>query len=403
MIYLIPIFLCLFYSAYYDQSKGLFILGEYPKTKRKFNIIFIWLVLISAFQYCVGYDIPIYMNAYDESRYIRISDIWGDARYRPGWLSLQFICHKISDDFVVLKIVQAVFLNYCVYKFLSRYSKYWYLTLFFYILYSYGQLNFGAMRQAFAVGFFLLSVPYLEQQSTKKETAMALLKYFCIIYCATLFHASAFILYLLPLLKVCVATNKRMAITIVSVIVASFILSHISGLNMLLFSLVGFSDTLVDSSTYYLTGGDYVGSKSGFSLIFAYIPIAFVYICMYLNRKNQSERCKVLKMLLLAYIIMATLNLSIPIFYRFNIYFAFAYIVMMPIAIYEGYLFNKAIVRSFVLKLSLFIMFILYPVHHLVSVHPSWDIPGYRIYYPYHSVFDPQIDPDRNRVIEFNF
>ena len=172
---------------------------------------------------------------------------------------------------------------------------------------------------------------------------------------------------------------------------------------MLLFSLVRFSDTLVDNSTYYLTGGDYVGSKSGLSLILAYIPIAFVYICMYLNRKNQSERCKVLKMLLLAYIIRATLNLSIPIFYRFNIYFAFAYIVLMPMAIYEGYLFNKAIVRSFVLKLSLFIMFILYPVHHLVSVHPSWGIPGYRIYYPYHSVFDPQIDPDRNRVIEFNF
>lgn len=404
MIYLIPIFLCLFFSLKYDQKDRSYILGEYPGTKWKFIFIFSWLIIISAFQYCVGYDIPIYMNAYDESKYNKLADIWGDPRYRPGWLFVQYLCHKISDDFVVLKIVQAIFLNFCVYKFLLRYSKYWYLTLFFYILYSYGQLNFGAMRQAFAVGFFLLSIPYLEEQDSKRKTVIALLKYSVLVYFATLFHASAFALYIVPLLRFCVVTTKRMAITITTVIIASIIISQFSSLNMLLYSLLKTSDVFEQNSNYYLTGGDYVSNKSGFGLILAYIPIALIYICLYLNRNNQDSRYKVLQMLLLAYIIMATLNLSIPIFYRFNDYFVFAYIIFMPMAIYEGNLFNRPLIaHSSFLKFTLFLMFILYPVNHLVAVHPSFGFPGYRIYYPYHSVFNPQIDPDRNRIIDYNF
>lgn len=402
MVYLIPIFLCLFFSVQYDQRKGAYTLGEYPYSKRMFIFIFAWLVVISALQYCVGYDTPIYMNAYAESKYSKISDIWEGGRYRPGWILLQILCHKISDDFVVLKIVQAVFLNLCVYKFLSRYSRYWYLTLFFYILYSYAQLNFGAMRQSFAVGFFLLAVPYLEERRTKRGTVIALLKYYCLISFATLFHASAFILYLVPLLKFCVATNRRMAITIVIVIIASLVLSYVSGLNALLYSLVKSSDVLEQNTAYYLTGGDYVGSKRGFALIMAFIPIAFVYICLYLTRNSQSSKSKVMRLLLLAYIIMATLNLSIPIFYRFNIYFGFAYIITIPMAIYDGSLFNTSLItRSSLLKVLLFVMFILYPVSHLISVHPSWGIPGYRIYYPYHSVFSPQVDFERSRIIDY--
>lgn len=403
MVYLIPIFLCLFFTLKYDQKDRLYILGEYPGSKWKFIFIFTWLIIISAFQYCVGYDIPIYMYSYDESKYNGLNDIWDNARYRPGWILLQFLCHKISDDFVVLKIAQAIFLNFCVYKFLLRYSKYWYLTLFFYILYSYGQLNFGAMRQAFAVGFFLLSIPYLEEQESKKKTVIAMLKYFVLVYLATLFHASAFVLYLVPLLRFCVTTTKRLAITITTVIIVSFIISQLEGLNMMLYSLIKASDVLEQSSNYYLTGGDYVFNKSGFGLILAYIPIALVYICLYLNRNNKNARYKVLKMLLLAYIIMATLNLSIPIFYRFNDYFVFAYIIFMPMAIYEGNLFNRSLLaHSSILKVVLFMMFILYPVNHLVAVHPSFGFPGYRIYYPYYSVFNPQKDPERNRIINFN-
>lgn len=399
MIYLIPILLCLICSILYDQRRGKCVLGEYPYSKNMHIFIFTWLVAISAFQYCVGYDTPIYMNAYDLSRNNDISDIWGDARYRPGWLLIQFLSHKISHNFLVLKIIQALFLNVCVYKFLLRYSKYWYLTLFFYILYSYGQLNFGAMRQSFAVGFFLLSVPYLEEKDTKKEAIIALIKYYGLVYLATMFHTSAFILYLLPLSRFFVASTKRMNFTIFIVIILSIVLSQFSGLHMLLYSLVATSDVLEQNSSYYLTGGDYVGSKQG---LLSYIPILLVYICLYLTRVNQDKRCTVLRMLLIAYIIMATLNLSIPIFYRFNQYFVFSYIIFIPMAIYEGYLYGKSrIQRSLFYKMALFIMFILYPVNHLINVHPSWGVAGYRIYYPYYSVFNPKVDPERNRIINF--
>lgn len=400
MVYIIPIFFCLLFSIQFDRIKGLCILGECTCSRRKFNCIFLWLVAVSALQYCVGYDIPIYMNAYETNKNISINDIWGDARYRPGWLMLQVICHKISDDFVFLKIIQALFLNFCVYRFLARYSKYWYLTLFFYILYSYGQLNFGAMRQSFAVGFFLLAIPYLEDKESKKKTILALVKYFVLIYLSTMFHMSAFVLFMVPLLKICVVSTKRISITIIAVIIASIIILLIPNLNIILFTLIGSADDIAKHAEYYLTGGDYLGTKAGLGLVFEFIPILFIYLCLYLNRNNQDSRYKVMKMLLLAYIVMATLNLSIPIFYRFNDYFVFSYIILIPLAIYEGE-FKNYFLRSPITKLLLFFLFILYPVNHLVAVHPSFGFPGYRIYYPYHSVLDPQIDPERMKIIDY--
>jgi len=400
MVYIIPIFFCLLFSIQFDRIKGLCILGECTCSRRKFNCIFLWLVAVSALQYCVGYDIPIYMNAYETNKNISINDIWGDARYRPGWLMLQVICHKISDDFVFLKIIQALFLNFCVYRFLARYSKYWYLTLFFYILYPYGQLNFGAMRQSFAVGFFLLAIPYLEDKESKKKTILALVKYFVLIYLSTMFHMSAFVLFMVPLLKICVVSTKRISITIIAVIIASIIILLIPNLNIILFTLIGSADDIAKNAEYYLTGGDYLGTKAGLGLVFEFIPILFIYLCLYLNRNNQDSRYKVMKMLLLAYIVMATLNLSIPIFYRFNDYFVFSYIILIPLAIYEGE-FKNYFLRSPITKLLLFFLFILYPVNHLVAVHPSFGFPGYRIYYPYHSVLDPQIDPERMKIIDY--
>lgn len=400
MVYIIPIFFCLLFSIQFDRIKGLCILGECTCSRRKFNCIFLWLVAVSALQYCVGYDIPIYMHAYETNKNISINDIWGDARYRPGWLMLQVICHKISDDFVFLKIIQALFFNFCVYRFLARYSKYWYLTLFFYILYSYGQLNFGAMRQSFAVGFFLLAIPYLEDKESKKKTILALVKYFVLIYLSTMFHMSAFVLFMVPLLKICVVSTKRISITIIAVIIASIIILLIPNLNIILFTLIGSADDIAKNAEYYLTGGDYLGTKAGLGLVFEFIPILFIYLCLYLNRNNQDSRYKVMKMLLLAYIVMATLNLSIPIFYRFNDYFVFSYIILIPLAIYEGE-FKNYFLRSPITKLLLFFLFILYPVNHLVAVHPSFGFPGYRIYYPYHSVLDPQIDPERMKIIDY--
>lgn len=400
MEYLIPIFLCLIFSVQYDKREGTCILGDYQGSKRKFLFIFLWLLTLSAFEYCVGYDIPIYMESYDANRNLSLSSIWGDSRYRPGWLFLQYVCHRISDNFVILKILQAVFFNFCVYRFLSRYSKYWYLTLFFYILYPYGQLNFGAMRQSFAVGFFLLSVGYLEDRESKKKLLVALLKYFGLVYCATFFHASAFVLLGIPLLRYCVASTKKMTITILIVLIFSILVSQVSGLNMILYSLIQSSDVLEQNSRYYLTGDDYVGGKKDLGLLMSFVPIAFIYICLYLNRNIVDKRYKVLKLLLLAYIIMSTLNLSVPIFYRFNDYFVFAYIILIPIAIYEGNLFVKSLItRSPLLRILIFLMFIIVPVNHLVAVHPAFGFPGYRIYYPYYSVFNPQVDRDRMKLI----
>ena len=258
------------------------------------------------------------------------------------------------------------------------------------------------MRQAFAVGFFLLSIPYLEERNTQKESIIALIKYGCLIYLATLFHTSAYFLYLVPFFKLCVTSMKRMTIVTFVVVIASIILSQISSLNMILYSLVQSSEVMEESSRYYLTSGDYEGTKKGIALIISYIPICFVYICLYLNRNLRDSRYRVIQMLLLAYIVMATLNLSIPIFYRFNDYFVFAYIILIPMAIYNGDIFNKVLTKSIgVLKLLLFAIYILYPVNHLIAVHPSFGFPGYRIYYPYYSVFNPQVDPVRSKTINF--
>ena len=401
MEYIIPIFFCLFFSVRYDSVEGKHFFAESDVSKRKYIFIFVWLIVLSALQYCVGYDIPIYMDAYANNKNVSFGDIFGDARYRPGWQFLQVVCHNISHDFVTLKIIQALFFNICVYKFLSKYSRYWYLTLFFYILYVYGQLNFGSMRQSFAVGFFLLSIPYLEEQETKKNSIIALAKYFGLVYLASLFHASAFVLYCVPLLRYLITSPKKIIFSFIVVFALSIIVSQTPNFNLLIYSLIS-SDDIERNARFYLTTDNYEG-KYGVSMFMAFIPVAIAFISLYLNRYKDSSKDQVLHMLLFAYILMATLNIFIPIFYRFNEYFVFAYIVLIPLSIYEGeWGKNVSIVRSSLAKVCLFFMFILYPVNHLIAVHPAFGFPGYQIYYPYYSVFNPQMDPDRQKIINYN-
>ena len=103
MIYIITLVLLLVLVFHYDVNGN----SNYKMTV--YYILMFWFIAISAFQYCLGSDMPPYMYEYDAVQWkdVTWSSLTGLNNRQLGWLLLINICKLISNDFVILKIIQA--------------------------------------------------------------------------------------------------------------------------------------------------------------------------------------------------------------------------------------------------------------------------------------------------------
>ena len=115
-----------------------------------YGVMLIWFICVSGFAYNVGSDITIYMREYNNFGGIwkvnTFSDILKFDNRQPGWVLLNVICASISRNFVLLKLVIAIFVNWTVFRFLRRHTKYVFTGIFFYAVILYLSLNFNALK-----------------------------------------------------------------------------------------------------------------------------------------------------------------------------------------------------------------------------------------------------------------
>ena len=120
----------------------------------------VWLILLSGLAYQVGSDNPGYMYEYDSFSFKKIESIHDLINFKdnrqPLWVLLEYFCHSISPNFVLLKLVIAIFCNWVISRFILKHSLYPFTALLFYGLILYLNLNFNALRQLLAISFFLL-------------------------------------------------------------------------------------------------------------------------------------------------------------------------------------------------------------------------------------------------------
>lgn len=391
MIYILSILFILFLVLRYD------IKGHTSRKTYFYKILLIWFILVSGLAYNVGADVPGYMEQYDEFNWSEIHSLSDLSKYRhrqPGWVAVNLLCKLFTDNFVLFKLVEAIFVNVVIFRFIKRYCPYIFTGILLYAVMLYLQLNFNALRQAYALGFFLLGFDYLVQKKFWKYYLFALL--------ALMFHSSAMLCLALPIVTFVRLTSKSIIIILSGVFVffimaRSFFLENAMNL---FFNLTMNNGQLAEE--YGELGGKFMGEKymnDGGITLFGYIETAlqlgFVFLMVLINNRKGNRINPLIGIMTVIDIIFLLLNSFIPVlFYRLMYYVQLFYIITITAFCINA---CKTFLPKYapILSLSLILYFCYSPIKGLYLINPRSDMPDLVQFYPYSSIFDKTIYPPR--------
>lgn len=385
MIYIITILVLLALVFHFDIN------GNTRYKITAYYILMFWFIAVSGFQYCIGSDMPPYMYEYDAVQWKDVTwdSITGLNNRQLGWILLINFCKLISKDFVVLKIIQAIFLNVAFFTFFKRQTKALFTSILFYSLYLYLDLNFNILRQSIAVGIFLLGYTFYAEKNW--------LKYYICVFSAIMFHNTAAILIFLPLLHLIKINRNSLILLSISFFICLVGIRYLPVTDFLLGHLSIFMNSDVAlMADWYLTDEKY--GKNSVSLI-SYMVVAMLYFwVIFFNYRNNMYKYKYDLLIIFTYIFILALNTSIPIFARLNYYF-------IPIFIYllSNFIINFPKLRlekrlRLISVVFLVVLFSYSSVIGLFRINTSYDDKNIVQYYPYYTVFNKKVSPLRAKL-----
>ena len=374
MIYLFSLVICICLAWVYD-------ICGYSKNKQVcYNILLIWFILVSGFQYMVGSDTELYMEKFKQfpldlslGTFIERSE----DRQQPGWVLISWICRQFTDDFFLMKLIQATFYNVAVFSFFKRESKYLFFCVLLYAMSAYLVTNFNVLRQSYAVAFGLYAISYINRDKY--------LKFFFFVLFAYMFHSSALLLFVIPIFKV--VKSKKMTILFASslLLIALYTIFTIDYMDIIANVLNAgvFSDTTSAIAVDYLKDENLgvLNREAGFSLNSLFILIVVFYYIF-------KQRDLFWGGIGIVYFIVYVIAELMPILWRYRLFFEFSFFMIFASIIVEYSKSRFNIFRYPVCVVILLLYFFLFPYTDLFS-----KAPGAKRYidqyYPYHSIFDP--------------
>lgn len=370
MIYIIVLIYTLFLFIRYNIGKS--------QKNEKSNYYFLLTLVscIAGFGYRLGMDTIGYMENFDklDSLSIVLNNPTG-YRYEPAFVLLMSCCKSIWNDFTLLQLIIAIFVNTVYFWFFRHHTRYFYFAIFMYFIYQFWNINFEIKRESIAIAFFLLGIHSLLKRSPGKKDYF---KYYLCATIASCFHHWAFLTFFYPLLTN-IRINRKFyiffsALFLLSFIGSFFIKNVLISFNYLLSLYTNESiSTYLDSSKY--------GTNSFYSplgLIFN-ILIPFYIIISIKDIVNK----KILSLALVTFII-SLLTTQVFILYRFNNYFCpFLFIV------YAEFAGRCCLKRSITLNKAILIISV------SIIIIGKTNKENYIRYAPYESYFSKGINKER--------
>lgn len=403
MIYLTLIALLLVLIYHYDYQ-------EHIRGRREwFIIIAIYFTLMAGLRYRVGGDTVSYM--YDYIDYPNLSEYFSydfsSTKNGRAYMLLGAIAKSISDDFVVLQCILAIFLNSVIFTFFYKNTNHIFSASLLYFFLFFFNLNTEVLRESCAVAMFLIGWKYFYSSKW--------LKYYICCLIAILFHPSAAFTILLPISKLrrlnriftpsWISFAIAIGLFLIGIIITSKFFDIIRLMEIA--TVDNYAQTYENSRfgegrNYNITG----------TIVFLFKNFLYPLVCGFLISKqfislpkieNSSYRSALLAMLM-SFLYIASLSSSMIILARFN-----NYLIPFLTIIIADVFFSKIKIKRKTYRLS-FITWIIFIVPYLsIYIQGLFDTsnpahtPYFHKYYPYYSVLNPQLDRERELLIKYNY
>lgn len=388
-----------FLVYYYDYSKN--------ETGRTFWILIIALILIllGGLQYRVGIDSVGYDRFYEKLsplNYLRHKDI-ESSRFAPGFIILASFTKLFSTDRIILNFILSIFVCGTVIYFFSRNTKNIFFAILMFFIFMYTLLIFEQIREAFAVGIFLWAWPAFVKRQW--------LLWYALSICAIMFHTSASIMFILPLIllpgiRQIFIFGKRTFFICAGLLVLAFILKATFSKYI---ELLAVTDSMTDLTQKY-ADSDYVEGKFNIIGLIGALIKSVIYPVIALISLNGNKKAKYfnqdfiqIEMFVLISIYLTLLMTGVPIIGRYNNYFFFFPILVISDWVFKYLKFGKRKIRLqlvywIILLLPMFGMQI---YSYWSNINKTGTAKNYMVYYPYTSKIDREKDMTKERAIKY--
>lgn len=389
MIYIFLFILLLLFSYHYDYRK---------KTAYKWSSFYFMLIafiFVAGLRYRLGVDSIRY-----ESYHKYIPDLFSldiskmkEDNYDPLFYLMCSFSKTISDDFWMMQMLQALWVNSVVFWFIKKNTSHIFLALLFYFVFLYLNFMCEVMREACAVSFFLLSWNSYKQSHW--------VKYYFLIVIAFLFHSSAIVLFLLPFFK-WLRLNKYLFILFPCLFLCGFYLQRTFFDYLQLFYI---SERIANKVEMYsmdnLSGQVYTIMGSIVTII---LNVLYPCVALYFYKSQKKLSHSEYEPMVIMCAIFAIVSIPLAVFYRYNNYF-----MPFSIIVLSDFVYNKLhFVSTYVIKQhSYFLFFILLFPCFLLKVYGYFAPVGrgeyqeYMRYFPYSSIIEKSIDQQRERLFYY--
>lgn len=355
-----------------------------------FNLVV--LILLAGLRYRVGGDTLMYMSIYDDLP--SLADLkyfdFAEADFNPLWYIYAAVCKSIGEDFVVMQIIQAIFVNSVFFFFFKKYSPRYYFSaiLLFYIGY-YCYFNMEIMREILCVCILMLMTSWIFEKRW--------LPYYAGCVVALFIHYSSVIMLFIPFLVYFFKKPSWKLLLFFALGLA--VLASSVNILLLLAKLVVDNEGLLIVIERY---SDKLTNINGMMLMFLkLLPfIGFMYIRNRFNLDYQDKFAPFATGL----VFMFSLAMGLFIFERLANYFV-PYVIVFSVNTIYRFLseldLKKVQVSGIVFAMSLLVMsfnFFRYYMRDMSEYYPNTRFNV--IFTPYHSILDPEIEEHRERFIE---
>lgn len=391
MTYLIILFFTLLLSYHYDYRK------EIKFKNEAYIVLLLIAICVAGLRFRIGSDTIGYEHDFlwipSLDKFFDID--FSSSRIRPGYVLLASICKTLFGSFIAVQFVQAIIVNSIIFWFIYKNTNHIFIGVFIYFIYSYLYFNTEIMREAIAVAIFLISWKYF---NTNKW-----IKYYICIYFACYFHTSAYILLLLPIVKLkfinqFFSYNYK---TLIAILATFFLCAALSSYFNEYIRLISISEIETYSTIYNMDKQLENSSIDNIRrlITFSILNISYPAICFYIMKINKEKHIKQLETMICVSIYITVFSIFIPIFARFNNYFILFLVIMMSDTLYSKVKFrNLRLKTSFALWMIFLTPFLFSPLKSLTLTDKNTGIMMGRRYIPYENVIFPSEDEQREEL-----
>ena len=365
--------------------------GEELYKKRHIKICLVYLILLVGFRYQFGPDSYSYENEFiDLYNPLNSSTLYYsrfDRLYPPGWVAINVLCRTLGD-YILVQFTCSILFNCCIFYFFKNTTKKIFTALFIFFIYEYLYFATDILRESLAIGIDLVAV--VQYFKYKKMRAAILLVVGMLFHIYSIFFIAAMLFLYVGL--------KHKTILLCGSLISIFI-------------------CMQPNATAYIASFLFIGDPTGYDDAFDKISIlgwlykasvSFLLILFIYYNKNRDQSsalfmcCKNnndLLSLLYIYFTIVIMRYSVPIADRVFNYFEIIYIVVITEGVHRYILKRKNVTTAFV-QLVLVLLITYYPFYYINSSTGSdkYSVPMYYRYYPYNSIFQKNVIPERDRL-----